>query len=277
LNRNTISHYRLKWAKELIDNLEQDNYLMDIDKKKARSELDLLRKKYNDVLNELELNKTRGKYIDIANKDTDKIKIEKSRWDWKSESTAVLVGSDRHLEENIDKEQINWLNEFNLDIAEERAKSFFSNGLKLVDMLAPEERIREVVFALLWDFISGYIHDELKENNNLSPTQAILLFKRLVIAGIDHFLENSEYNMTVVTAFGNHSRTTDKKMISTWRKNNFERMMYNIIADHYRDEERVKFKIEKGYFNYLQIYDKLLRNHHWDWLSMRSRGNHNSN
>lgn len=252
--------------KELKEWLNQDNYLLDIDKKNAKNELNSLKKKYEQVLKELEINKERGKYIDVASWNNDKIKIDKPKGNWKSESTAVLVASDWHLEESIDADQINWLNEFNLDIAEERAKTFFANGLKMVDMLAPEEKINNVVLALLGDFISGYIHSELKENNNLSPTQAILMFKKLVTSGIDYFLNNSSYDMTIVTAFWNHWRTTEKKQISTGWKNSFERMMYNILADEYKEEDRIKFKVEKGYHNYLQIYDKLLRFHHWDWM-----------
>ena len=42
--------------------------------------------------------------------------------------------------------------------------------------------------------------------------------------------------------------------------------MYNLIADQYVDNDRVKFKIEKGYHNYINVYDTVLRNHHGDWI-----------
>jgi hypothetical protein len=38
--------------------------------------------------------------------------------------------------------------------------------------------------------------------------------------------------------------------------------MYVDLAEYYQDNKRVKFKIEKGYFNYLPVYDKILRFHH---------------
>jgi hypothetical protein len=41
-------------------------------------------------------------------------------------------------------------------------------------------KIDTLVFAILGDMISGYIHDELVESNHLSPTQAVLFAQNLL-------------------------------------------------------------------------------------------------
>lgn len=251
--------------KELNENMKQDNYLQDIDKKNAKNELNILKKKNSELLTEVEKNIAIDKLYKELSKWGNKIKIEKPDG-MKTASTAVMVASDWHVEETVDPETVNYLNEYNIQIAEERAKKFFANGMYLIDTLTESQNIDTVILALLWDFISWYIHPELMENNGLSPTQATLLVRKLLISGIDYILENCKHKIVVVTAFGNHWRTTEKKMISTSWKNSYEWMMYNIIADEYKDNDRIQFKIEKWYHNYINVYDKVLRTHHGDWM-----------
>ncbi len=252
--------------KQLKDVLADNNYLLDIDKSNAKKELAILKKKYAEVLKVIEQQDNMYKIFDeVARKKSD-VKINKILNIDKTESTAVMLASDRHIEETVNPETINYLNEYNPEIAKQRAEKFWNNWLHLIDMMAKEEKIGNVVVWLLGDFISWYIHDELMEENSMSPTESILYVKQLITSWIDMFLKNSPYNMTLVTAFWNHWRTTDKKRISTGRKNSFERMMYNIIAQQYENNNRVQMKVEKGYHNYLNVYDKVLRFHHWDWM-----------
>lgn len=270
ITENMVYKHKAKMGKEtkkeLVQDLKQDTYLQDIDKKNAKTELLILKKKYWEVLEELEKKELMYDTWDKLHKLSSDIKIEKTSSSNKSESTAVILASDWHIEETINPETINYLNEYNPQIAKQRAEKFRNNWLKLVDMMAKDERIDKVVLWLLGDFISWYIHSELMEDNQMSPTEAILYVKALITWGIDMFLENSSYDMTIVTAFGNHWRTTDKKRISTWWKNSYEWMMYNLIAQQYEKNDRVKMKVEKWYHNYLNVYDKVLRFHHWDWM-----------
>jgi hypothetical protein len=83
------------------------------------------------------------------------------------------------------------------------------------------------------------------EGNEVSPTEAILLAKRMITAGIRYYLDNSDKKLTIVTSYGNHGRTTPKSRISSAYKNNFEWLLYNVIADEFSKEKRVDFKISK--------------------------------
>lgn len=258
--------YKEQTSNDIATELKQDSYLQDIDKKEAKTELQILRKKYWEVLDELKTHKSLDDLWTNLHKKSSNVKIEKTRNNPKTESTAVILASDWHIEETIDAETINYLNEYNPQIAKQRAEKFWNNWLMLVDMMAKDERIDKVVLWLLWDFITGYIHQELVEWNTMSPTEAILYVKWLITSWIDMFLVNSDYDMTIMTAFWNHWRTTDKKRISTGWKNSYEWMMYMLIAQQYENNPRVKMKVEKGYHNYLNVYDKVLRWHHWDWM-----------
>ena len=67
------------------------------------------------------------------------------------EATPVIVASDWHVEETVLPEQVNSLNEYNATIATHRAKLFFQNALKLLQVSERDNAIHTVVLALLGD------------------------------------------------------------------------------------------------------------------------------
>ncbi|HPC34254.1 MAG TPA: hypothetical protein PLP73_01205 [Candidatus Absconditabacterales bacterium] len=253
---------------ELTEELGSDSYVKDLSDSEIKRSYTILKKKYNDLLDNVSSNNKMEEVWQQTQRHG-KGKIEKKRGETKSESIANIVLSDWHIEEPIDPNTINGINEYNTEIAKQRATAVFQNGLELIDMLAKDENIKNVNFALLGDFISGYIHPELLESNEMSPTEAILFAKDLITSGIDLFLNESDYDISVVTAFGNHGRTTDKKRISTGWKNSYEWMLYVLVAQQYLGNDRIKFKIEKGYHNFQQQFDKVLRHHHGDGIKYR--------
>lgn len=184
-----------------------------------------------------------------------------SRW-W--EATAVWVASDWHIDEIVDPKTINYYNEFNSWIAEARAKNFFKNWLRLTDIMSKDIKVEHILLAVLWDMISWFIHPELIENNSESPTQALIRFRDILVSWIKYILDNSNYKLTLICKFGNHWRTTDKIRVSTWYKNSYEWLIYHLIANEFKDNERVNFIIEDWYHTYFKVYDYNLRFHHWD-------------
>jgi hypothetical protein len=179
------------------------------------------------------------------------------------QSTAVITFSDLHYEESVDPRVVSDLNEYNTTIAEERTGRFFENSLKLVDMARSKSMIKQLVLWLGGDLISGYIHEELMESNQLSPIDASIRVFALMISGIDYLLEHGEFEeIVVVTSVGNHGRTTQKRRVSTATQNSYEWMIYNFLATHYANEPRVRFKLSRSYHNYLDVYDFTLRFHH---------------
>ena len=247
---------------ELLDAIRQES-----EKGKLKKEFAFMKQKYDTVLKELDVKQSLLDAVEVSQMSDDwyTIKTEWKKSD-KKESTAVLMASDWHLEETVKPEMIWNLNAYNLKIAEKRANDFWTNSVKMMDGLEYDTNIKNVVVWLWWDFISGYIHEELVEWNSLSPTEAIIMAKQLLEAWIKYLLENTDKDITIVCNFWNHGRTTDKSRISTWYANNYEWLMYNMIADKFSENDRVKFKIDKGYSTILKVYDKKIRFHHWDWI-----------
>ncbi len=190
------------------------------------------------------------------------IRIEDLGFTGNSESVAFAIASDWHIEETVVSEKVNHLNEYNLSIARRRAVQFFQNTLKLLKKEQVATKIDTLVLALLGDFISGNIHEELLENCSLQPMPAIIEAKKLLVSGIKFLLENSDVNLVIPCHVGNHTRITKKVHISTEEGNSLEYFMYHVMADEFAGEPRVKFLISEGYLSYLQVYDFTVRFHH---------------
>ncbi len=186
----------------------------------------------------------------------------------KRKATACALASDWHVEEDVDPKTISGLNEYNPTIAKQRAEKFFRGFVFNINSRSHDYIIDD---ALLWiggDIITGYIHEELRESNWLSPTEATMLGIDFFYAGINHILDNTKIKLlTVPCNWGNHGRTEQKKKVSTAAKNSYEYLMYHVLAKMFRDEPRVKFVISDGSLLYLNVYDTMIRFHHGDDIS----------
>ena len=228
-------------------------------------------RRYKQVLSELEEKQKTIDHLLELNKSSNnptfkKIKAKKNSR--VGNATAVIVASDWHVEENVDPSTVNGKNEYNLKIAEKRAGTFFRKALWLTELVRGGIQINDMVFAILGDMITGYIHEELLEDNNLSPTEASLFVQDLLCSGIDYLLKEGNFkNLIIPCCVGNHGRTTQKKRVSSSYKNSYEWLMYKNMEKIYRKNKRVHFIVENGYHTYITLYDRFkIRFHHGDAL-----------
>ena len=180
----------------------------------------------------------------------------------KSESVVIALASDWHIEELVELSSTNGLNEYNLAIAKDRATQYFKSILRLTEIFQKDTRIDTMVLALLGDFISGSIHEDIAENTALGPTKALIFAEELLISGIQFLLANSKLNLVIPCHSGNHGRATKEQRMATENENSFEYYMYHVIAQHFRGNDRVRFLISESYVSYLPVFDKTIRFHH---------------
>ena len=179
-----------------------------------------------------------------------------------SEAVAVIVASDWHHEEVVEPRTVNDLNAHNLTISKIRAERFFQGGLRLWQITKRDVKIDTIVLALLGDFISNDIHDELMETCEVLPMEAILSVQGILISGIRFLLKNTPCNLVIPCHGGNHARTTKKQRHATDTGHSLEWYMYHNMVNVFKDEPRVKFVISGGYHSYLNVYDQVIRFHH---------------
>lgn len=223
--------------------------------------------KYKYILNQLQLAQKKLSHLtDLSSASRGNVVIEQSnKAGDKAEACALVMASDWHVGELVDPRTINHLNEYNPDIAASRIRNFFKNTLKLIEKERQDVVLDKLLLWLGGDLMTGYIHDELMESNTMSPVQESVFIRDHVEAGI-RFLEKEGGFQTikVVCNHGNHGRTTLKRRVQTGANNSFEHMIYGNLARIFHDHDTVDFLIADGYFNYIQVFDKLIRAHHGD-------------
>jgi len=122
----------------------------------------------------------------------------------KTSATAVALLSDWHYEEPVKKSQVNGLNEYDTAIAKERIEKLFKVIAQLTKVHQKEYALNNLVLALLGDFISGSIHEDLMESNSIQPTQAIYEVQCLIASGIKYLLRETDVNLIIPCSAGNH-------------------------------------------------------------------------
>jgi hypothetical protein len=234
----------------------------DREKQRLTGELNLLKLKYKEAQSTIAQQEAELHATNILAQGEAPYTIKPVKSEGDAEGTVVLVASDWHVEEEVKPGQVSGMNEFNMDIAHERAAKFFRASLRLIRLLQQDIRIDQAVIGLLGDFISNDIHDEFPEINQLTPTHAIVAAQNMLISGIEFLLNNSQLDLHFVCHSGNHARTTKTVRFATENGHSLEYLMYLHLAAYFKDERRVSFNIPDGYHSYVQVYDKLLRFHH---------------
>ncbi len=181
-----------------------------------------------------------------------------------NEATAVIVLSDLHIEERVDKEKVNGINEYNPDIARARLERVMQGALIMIKQQQTEININTVVLAILGDIITGYIHEELMETNYMSPIQASLLGHELLTNSINLLLDNTKCDLLIPCCQGNHGRTSVRPKANSYADNSFEYMLYRMLEKQYAGNKRVKFLVTESQWNVVDFYGYTVRFHHGD-------------
>lgn len=234
----------------------------DIKRLAEKEEKDSLLKKYKYVLAE---NKNLLLDLEAAlhiKKSVEPFPIELKESSHDSEAVAFAIASDWHIEEHVDPKTVNGMNRYTVEIAKKRAEQFFQHTLKLVRKESTSVKINTLVLALLGDFLSGNIHEELLENCSLSPIEAIIEAENILISGIQFLLAHSHLKLIIPCHSGNHARITKKVHVSTERGNSLEYFMYNHMRNYFQGNPRVEFRIADGYLSYLDCYGYTVCFHH---------------
>lgn len=228
------------------------------------------------LLQELEQQRARHDFLDTVSAPIkDPVhKIKKTTTRGYRPAYAVVCASDWHIDETVLPESVDYLNEYNEEIANQRMDRFWEGAAWLTRHLGAkvDDRGLEPVGAVVWaggDMISGYIHDDLRESNHKDPQTAMRDWRKAWTRGLEFFLAETKLDhVIVVTSYGNHGRTTPKKRFSTGSQNSFEYDSYKVLEESNQDS-RVKYKIEAGELNYVDLFKDsnkptTIRFHHGD-------------
>jgi len=262
MSKSAIEHRRIRMQLLKEKNYQEFNIEEELKERKEFKENKSLERALKESLDRIALLEQEKNAILEIRENTKGFTIEPKESSKTGEAVAIALASDWHVEEIVRKDKVNDLNEYNLGISKSRAEKFFQNLLKLIRKEQQDIRINTLILALLGDFITSNIHDELKENCALRPIEAIIYTQNILISGLDFILNNSNLDLIIPCHVGNHSRITKKVHQSTEQGNSLEYFMFHNLKKYYSKNRRVNFVVAEGYHTYIEVFGFTLRFHH---------------
>ncbi|NBW12299.1 MAG: hypothetical protein EBR82_30135 [Caulobacteraceae bacterium] len=217
---------------------------------RLRSELASYRNRYKAALGEIDRQRERAdslvslKGIEPAKPLTSSVKGSRHA------ATMVVLLSDIHCEETVRPETVNGLNEYSLDICEQRLNELWSRFFAMLEHERQLCRIDRVCIWLGGDLISGMIHPELAEENALHPLAA----KRWIGSRLRTFIDQASEHakeIVVATSCGNHGRTTEK-LRTNEADTSYEHDLY-LTMQAEEKRKNVRWLVSEGHLNYVEL------------------------
>jgi hypothetical protein len=170
------------------------------------------------------------------------LKPVKTKHGWRTAVSTIL--SDLHISEKVSLSETNGINEYNIEIFKRRIQRYASTFLRLCFTHTVNPDFAGVVVNLIGDLVSGGIHAELRETNELTSMQTVLFAEETIIWVLDQLLKRFSH-VLVVGVPGNHGRETIKPQAKRYVFQNFDWLICQMIRRHYerRGEERIRFLI----------------------------------
>jgi hypothetical protein len=170
----------------------------------------------------------------------------------KGPGVPTLFATDWHWGERVEPSEIGGVNRYNVEIAHERARAFFTSAIDLLTnhMVCPE--YPGIVLDLGGDMLSGDIHEELSQTNELESIPALLDLRGVLRWGISEL--RKRWPVFVVGVTGNHPRQSPKPRAKRRNHTNFDWLLYKLLEGDFADDKEVAFQIPDGPDALYQVY-----------------------
>jgi predicted phosphodiesterase len=150
--------------------------------------------------------------------------------------SPVLMLSDLHIGEVVNKEEVEGFNEFNWKIAQTRMANIVTDFIKWNNTLRNGYKITRCVVACLGDYVSGNIHDELEITNEfplpVQTARAGLLIGEALVRLSSAFDELEVYQVGA----DNHGRLRRKPQMKQKYENSMSYLV-DVIAAQYANKQ----------------------------------------
>jgi hypothetical protein len=165
----------------------------------------------------------------------------------------TVFASDWHWGEVVESSQINGVNEYNLGVAQKRAKQLINVSIDILKNRFADPTYPGIVFALGGDMVSGDIHEELSVTNEVEIMPAVIDLWGTLIWCIST-LADEFGNVFVPCVTGNHGRNTHKMRMKGRNYTSFDWLVYQFLQKHFETDSRVRFLIPDGSDAHYQVY-----------------------
>lgn len=163
----------------------------------------------------------------------------------KAHAVPIALWSDWHWGEVVKPAQINNINEYNVTIARQRLRRLVAKTIELLTTHRVNPNYPGIVINLGGDMVSGDIHEELAETNEL-PSGPILLDITANLIWALEAMADKFGKVFVPGVAGNHGRLHKKPRFKDRAFCNFDWVIYHLLAMHFVKDKRFTFHIPDG-------------------------------
>lgn len=231
------------------DEAELERIKLEEDNKKANSQIRELTKK---ILCD---NKVREKIMGIAHhkpKTPDWLEYGDTLTS-SDPGVPILFASDWHWGEVVNPNEIGGVNEYNLDIARQRAQNMIERAINLLTNHMVNPNYPGIIFALGGDMVSGNIHDELCDTNDM-PIMPVVLDIIDHLAMAIRRLKAEFGRVFLPCVAGNHGRIHRKPRAKQSNFNSYDWLIYQFLDREFADDPDVVFFIPEGPDALISVY-----------------------
>lgn len=185
------------------------------------------------------------------------------------EHIPYLLGSDYQVGEVIRRSETDHAHGYDTDTFRRRIRKLFDVAIKLCDDHGGSSwKYPGFIYARAGDAISGAIHEELAQTDDLTPLQAVEVCFEEEAAGIRHLADRFG-KVEVKEVIGNHGRTTRKPQSKQAAALNYETLISYMLQREFAKDKRVSFQVSESPDVFFPIYDLNVLLTHGDKIGSR--------
>jgi hypothetical protein len=187
--------------------------------------------------------------------------IKQPTWALKTSSKGSSPGipsvlwSDWHWGEVVLPGQIHFKNEFNVTVAKRRLQKLVERTVALCFRHMVNPNYPGIVVNLGGDLVSGDIHDELVETNELTSAQTLIDIVGSLAWALKHIADHFG-KVWVIAVAGNHGRMTKKPRAKNRAFTNFDWVIAQLLRSHFVADDRFTWQIPDGPDAWYQVYNR---------------------
>lgn len=166
----------------------------------------------------------------------------------------VLFASDFQWGEVIKANELDGINAFNNKVASARYKRLIERTIDLCFAHMVNPKYPGILYLRGGDMVSGDIHQELRETNDLQSIPAAIDLIEHEAAGIRALAERFG-KVWVISVPGNHGRTTIKPHAKQYVETNYDYLIAVMLEREFRSDSRVQFMTPMSGDARFKVYD----------------------
>lgn len=182
----------------------------------------------------------------------------------KHEATLCLLVTDTHLDEVVNPDEVGGLNAYNREIAMGRLERAFTGAVKVARDYLSGIHIGGVVVLWGGDIVSGEIHGELTKSNEATTVETLVHWLEPLTAGVTLLADELGVPVHNVGVPGNHGRRQKKPHYKGRAADNYDTMLYHLLARQVKDREDITWQIPQSLWADIEVRGTHIRLEHGD-------------